>query len=95
MSDDKDAALTLFHCVAAKDGSSIRIEGFPEAIAELKENVSDGQGAVCTMDPSISDFALGLFGAFAQDQLVDMVKGLKDELTVEALKSHKFTGDPN
>ena len=87
--------LTLFRCVAMEDGSSIHIEGFPTAINVLKSKVTDGQAAVCTMDGNIRDFALGLFGAFAHDQLSDMVDGLKDELTKEALKKHEFIGDPN
>lgn len=87
--------LTLFRCVAVEDGSSIHIEGFPTAINVLKSKVTDGQAAVCTMDSEIRDFALGLFGAFANNQLTDMIESLKDNLTEEALKAHEFTGKPN
>ena len=89
---DKDEGIVLFKCVAhkrGKNGSVVHIEVVGEGnnLEEFLESAQVGDKAVCTLDSSVADFSLQLFGSFAGEEMGKILDALQ-----EAAKAPKTPG---
>lgn len=78
MSDDDE--IILFKCVAHKGEKLVHIEvtGEGDNLEKFQESMQVGDKAVCTLDPSIADFSLQLFGSFAGQEMGKMLDAIQE-----------------